>query len=52
MHDAMTGGHDVELAWPYRRPRAETVAMLDLAVQQPGDRLQAGVRMRPDLHAR
>jgi hypothetical protein len=25
--------------------------MLDLAVKQPGDRLQAGVRMRPDLHA-
>src|SRR4029453_16314698 len=25
--------------------------MLDLAIKQPGDGLQAGVRMRPDLHA-
>ena len=51
VHDAVTRSHDVELPRPYHRPRAETVAMLDLAVKQPADRLQAGVRMRPDLHA-
>jgi hypothetical protein len=52
VHDAVAGGHDVELAWSYHRLRAEAVAMLDFAVEQPADRLQAGMRMSPDLHTR
>src|SRR5215213_1259487 len=31
VHDAVTGGHDVELARPYRRAGTAPVAMLDLA---------------------
>ena len=29
---------------------AEAVAVLDLALDQPADGLQPGVRVRPDLH--
>src|SRR4029453_12234332 len=50
VHDAVTGSHDIELARPYCRPGAEAVAMFNLAVQQPFNRLQSGVRRGPALH--
>jgi hypothetical protein len=41
--DAPTGGHQVELAGPDELFGAEAVAVQHLALQQPGDRLQADV---------
>ena len=44
----------IRLSWPGpdRLDAAETVAVLNLALDQPGHRLQAGVRVRRHLHAR
>ena len=50
--DAATGGHEVELPRPNRLPVAEAVAVQHLALNEPGDRLQADVRMRWHPHAR
>ena len=49
--DPVTGGHHVELTGPDRLHVAEAVPVQDLAVQQPGHRLQPGVRVRRHLHA-
>ena len=49
--DAVAGGHHVQLARPDRLHVAEAVPVQDLAVEQPGHRLQAGVRVRRHLHA-
>ena len=44
----------IRLSWPGpdRLHAAEAVAVLHLALDQPGHRLQAGVRVRRHLHAR
>ena len=52
VHDAPPGGHQVELTRADQRLRSQAVAMLDRALQQPADGLQAGVRVGPDLHPR
>ena len=48
----MSGGHEVELAGCDQLVAAEAVAVFDHALDQPGDRLQAGVRVWGHLHAR
>jgi hypothetical protein len=48
--DAVPAGHQVQLAGPDHRVRAEAVAVLDLAGEQPAHRLQPGVRVRGDVH--
>ena len=47
--DAVPGGHQVELPGPDDLLAAEAVAVQDLAGDQPGDRVQAGVRVRADI---
>ena len=49
--DAMTRGHQVDLAGADDLLVAQTVAMQHLALDQPGEGLQADVRMRADVHA-
>ena len=49
--DAVARRHHVELTGPDRLLGAEAVAVHDLAVEQPRDRLQPDVRMGADLHA-
>ena len=46
-----TRGHQVDLAGPDQRMGTQGVAVLDLAGEQPGHRLQPGVRMRRHVHA-
>ncbi|CPZ34264.1 Uncharacterised protein [Mycobacteroides abscessus] len=43
--------HQVELPRPHHRMHATAVAVLDLAGEQPAHRLQAGMRVRRDIHA-
>jgi hypothetical protein len=52
MGDSVPGGHQVELPGRDELMTAQAVAVLDEAVRQPGDGLQAGVRVRRHLHAR
>ena len=52
VRDAVTGRHHVDAARAQRAFTAEAVVMDDLAVEQPGDGLQAHVRMRRDVHRR
>ena len=47
---AVPAGHQVQLAGPDHRVHAAAVAVLDLAGEQPADRLQAGVRVRGHVH--
>ena len=49
VRDAAPGGHEVELAGPDDLLGAEAVPVQDLAVEQPGDRLEPDVGMRPDV---
>ena len=49
--DAVTARHEVHLAGAHHAVHAAGVAVLDLAVEQPRDRLQAGVRVRRHVHA-
>src|SRR5690606_33048339 len=46
-----TAGHQIELAGTDHLQAAETVAMQDLALRQPGDGLQTDVRMRADAQS-
>jgi hypothetical protein len=50
VRDALPGGHQRELARPDAGVAAQRVAVVDLALEQPGDGLQAGVRVRRHLH--
>ena len=50
MADAAPGRHQVELAGPHDRVVPGGVAVLDLAGEQPADRLQPGVRVRRHDH--
>ena len=50
VRDAPPGRHDVQLAGVHELAAADAVAVLDVAVQQPGDRLQADVRVRRHVH--
>jgi hypothetical protein len=50
--DACARGHQVEFTRPDDGAHARAVAVLDLAAEQPADRLQPGVRMRRHVHAR
>src|SRR5581483_10940227 len=49
---APPGSHEVELAGLDELFAAEAVPVEDLAVEHPGHRVQADVRVRPDLHRR
>jgi hypothetical protein len=49
--DAGTSGHQVELTRPNHRVHTRAVPVLDLAAEQPADRLQPGVGMRRHVHA-
>ena len=49
--DAEAAGHQVDLAGADDGVRAEAVAVLDLAGEQPADGLQPGVRVGRDVHA-
>ena len=49
--DAAAGGHQVERAGPDELLAAEAVLVEHLAAEQPGDGLQAGVRVRRHDHA-
>ena len=49
--DPAAGGHQVDLAGAHDRPVAGAVAVLDLAGEQPADRLQTGVRVGGHDHA-
>ena len=51
MRDTVTGGHQVQLPGPDQLFRTEAVAVEDLTVEQPGDRLQPDVGMRSDVDA-
>ena len=51
VRDAPPGRHDVQLAGVHELAAADAVAVLDVAVQQPGDGLQADVRVRRHVHA-
>ena len=50
MGNPVPAGHQVQLARPDERVRAEAVAVLDLAGEQPAHGLQAGVRMGGHVH--
>src|SRR5690606_824309 len=49
--DPVSGGHEVELPWLDRLDRAERVLVEHTALEEPGDGLQPGVRVRRDVHA-
>jgi hypothetical protein len=49
MHDAGTSGHPVHLTGVNLLADAETVAMMDLPIEQIGDRGEADMRMRPNI---
>ena len=49
--DRAAGGHQVELAGFDDLLGAEAVAVQDLSVDEPGDGLQPGVRVRPDVQS-
>ena len=48
--DAATARHQVELAGTHRCLAPNRVSVLDLAIEQPTDRLQPGMRMRSHTH--
>ena len=48
--DTPARGHQVHLAGPDNDVAAQRILVPDLAAEQPGDRLQAGVRMTRDPH--
>ena len=50
--DAVAGGHQVELSVPDDLLGVERVAVKGLALQEPGQGLQADVRVRRDAHPR
>ena len=50
--DAVTGGHEVELAGAQHLLRTEAVAVDDLSADHPRHRVQADVGVRADLHRR
>ena len=52
VRDARPGGHQSESARLHQLVAAETVAVVDRALEQPADRLQPDVRVRRHLHAR
>ena len=47
---AVAGGHQVDLARPQQLLAAEAVAVHDLTLEHPGDGVEPGVGMGPDLH--
>src|SRR5699024_11192545 len=49
--DAGTGGHEVDLAWDHHRVVVTGIVVGDLALEEPGDGLQPGVRMGRYIHA-
>ena len=49
--DPGAGGHEVDLAGAHTTDDAAGVAVLDLALEEPGDGLQTGVRVGRDVHA-
>lgn len=49
--DAMSSGHQIDLARADDLLVAQAVAVQDLALDQPGEGLQADVRVRADVHA-
>jgi hypothetical protein len=51
MGDAATCGHPVDVARSDRLHRSQTVAMLDLTLEEIGDRGETDVRMRRDVDA-
>ncbi len=51
MDDALSGRHPVHVARLYRQGRAETVAVIDLAVEEIGDCRQTDVRMWADINS-
>src|SRR5919202_190409 len=51
VRDAVPGGHQGQVAGADAHVAAERVAVVHLAVEQPGHRLQARVRVRWHLHA-
>src|SRR5262249_57647980 len=46
--DPGAGAHDLHLAGPDHRSSAEAVAMLELAVEHPGEDLHVAMRMGPE----
>ena len=52
VRDAASGGHHVHAARPHRRFEAEAVLMQHFAVEKPGHRLNADVRVRRNVHGR
>jgi hypothetical protein len=48
---AVPAGHQVHLSGPNQRLHTAAVAVLDLALEQPADRLQACLRVRGHIHA-
>ncbi|CAH1747806.1 protein of unknown function [Thauera humireducens] len=51
MGDAMSSGHQIDLAGADDLLVAQAVAVQDLALDQPGEGLQADVWVRADMHA-
>ena len=51
MRDAASRRHQPEFARPDQAVAAQAVAVVHLALEQPADRLQPGVRVRRHLHA-
>ena len=51
VHDAVAGGHEVELAGSDRLLGAQAVAVPQLTLEQPGDGLQPDVGMRSDARS-
>ncbi len=49
MDDAAAGGHQIDLSGTNDLFKAEAVAVHHLAFDQPGEGLQADMRMRPDV---
>src|SRR5262245_48551289 len=50
MRDSITGGHEVELSSAHESFTPKAVVVNDFALQQPGNRLEANVRMWRHVH--
>src|SRR5271165_5462204 len=51
MHDALAGGHPVDVAWRDSLRRAEAVAVHNLPLEEIGYSRKADMRMGPDVDA-
>src|ERR1700751_1653477 len=47
--DTASGGHPIDIAWPNRLVRSETIAMNDLAIKGIRHRRKADMRVRPNI---